>query len=80
LILNGAGLSVRVRDCVAESGPSFALDESVTFTLKGAGPAAVGVPEIVPALLNDSPAGNDDPVATLQVSFPAPSVAWRVVL
>jgi hypothetical protein len=80
VILNGAGSTVRVRDCVAESGPSFVLDESVIFTLKVEGPAAVSVPEIVPALLNDRPAGNDEPVATLQVSLPAPSVAWRVVL
>ncbi len=35
------------------------LPESVTFTVKVKVPAAVGVPEITPALLKDRPAGKD---------------------
>jgi hypothetical protein len=39
---------------------------SVTSTVKLAAPAAVGVPEIAPAVLNDNPAGNA-PDLTLQL-------------
>src|SRR5579863_6784580 len=65
--------------CVCEHVPSFAVEASVTLTVKVAVPAAVGVPEIAPAPLNDNPAGRA-PLATLQVSVPAPPLDWSVAL
>jgi hypothetical protein len=47
---------------------------SVTFTVKFAVPAAVGVPEIVPPALRFIPAGSD-PLATDQVYGGAPPLA-----
>jgi len=52
----------------------------VTFTVKSVVPAALGVPEIVPALLNDRPAGNAEPEARAQVIVPAPPLACNVAL
>ena len=72
VMANGAGLIVMLSGFVAETGVGA---ESVTLTVKLEVPAVVGVPEIVPELLNDSPAGKDDPVAALQVSAPAPPAA-----
>ena len=40
---------------------------SVTWTVKLAGPAAVGLPLITPPALNERPAGGD-PLATAQVN------------
>ncbi len=57
-MLNAAGLIVSDNAAVADCD---AL--SVTLTLKFADPAAVGVPEIVPAVERVNPAGNE-PVAT----------------
>jgi hypothetical protein len=72
-------LIVMLSCCCAESGPACPPDESVTFTVKVKTPVAVGVPEIVPELLKDSPAGSE-PVTTVQVSVPAPPVACKVAL
>jgi hypothetical protein len=49
------GLTVRLRLPVAVSG--VGVDESVTFTVKGDVPEAVGVPEMTPRVLNVSPVG-----------------------
>jgi hypothetical protein len=62
---------VRVRAAVAD------LDElSVTFTVKLAVPAALGVPDIVPPAVRVSPAGSDL-VATDHVYGVVPPVALR---
>ena len=52
----------------------------MTFTVKVVVAAAVGVPEIVPELLKERPAGSDEPDARLQVSVPAPPLACKVAL
>jgi hypothetical protein len=44
----------------------------VIFTVKLTVPAAVGVPEIAPALLRESPAGSEEPLAKAHVTAPAP--------
>jgi len=73
-----AALTVRESCAVTESGWGA---ESVAFTVKVVAPEAVGVPEIVPAALNDSPAGSAaDPEARLQVRDPVPPVPSSVVL
>ena len=71
---------VRLNCSVAESAPPWAPDESVTFTVKLEVPAVVGVPEIVPELLKERPAGSAEPDARLQVSEPAPPLACNVAL
>jgi hypothetical protein len=50
---------------------------SVTFTVKFAGPAAVGVPETVPAALRFRPAGSDPPASDQEYGG-APPVATSV--
>ena len=57
VMTNCAGLTVRVSGLVA-----FAPELSVACTVKFAGPAAVGVPEIVPFAASDSPTGSEPPV------------------
>ena len=61
MIANWVGLIVRLNCCVAETGPSCPPEASVTFTVKVVAPAAVGLPEIAPALLKERPAGSEDP-------------------
>ena len=56
--------------------------ESVTVTTMLNVPAAVGAPEIRPAVERLSPAGNDEPLAAAQVQLypvPVPPVAANVV-
>ncbi len=65
---------------VAESGPPCAPEESVTFTVKVAVAAAVGVPEIVPVPLSERPVGNAEPEANAQLSVPAPPLACKLAL
>jgi hypothetical protein len=65
---------------VTETGPCFAADWSVNLTVKLVVPAAVGVPEIAPALLKERPAGSEEPVARLHVSAPTPPLACNVAL
>jgi hypothetical protein len=43
-------------------------------------PAAVGAPEISPALLNERPAGSEEPLAKAQVSVPEPPLACKASL
>jgi hypothetical protein len=50
------------------------------LTLKVVVPAAVGVPEIAPALLRERPAGSDEPDTRVQVRVLAPPVAFKVAL
>lgn len=80
VIVSWIGAIVRLNGCVAETGPSCPPEASVTFTVKLMVPAAVGVPEMAPAVLRDSPAGSADPLARLQLSVPVPPVAARVAL
>jgi hypothetical protein len=54
------------------------LLESVAVTVNDGLPAAVGVPEIVPAVLKERPAGSD-PEVRAQVIVPAPPVDCNVV-
>jgi hypothetical protein len=77
---NVIGLIVRLSCCVAESAPPWAAEESVTFTVKLEVPGVVDVPETAPELLNERPAGSDEPDARLQVSVPAPPLACKVAL
>ena len=72
-------VAVRLRCACAEAGPPGAADESVTCTVKVQVPDTVGSPAIAPEVLNDNPVGKV-PLATLQLSVPAPPVAWRVAL
>ena len=51
----GAGLILMESACVADC---VGLLLSVTFTVKLEVPRVVGVPEIVPVLLSDKPAGS----------------------
>ena len=56
--------------------------ESATVTTMLNVPAAVGAPEIRPAVERLSPAGNDEPLAAAQVQLypvPVPPVAAKVV-
>jgi hypothetical protein len=55
------------------------VPESVAVTVKVQVPAVMGVPEIIPELLNESPAGRV-PLVTLQVMGGVPPVAWSVAL
>jgi hypothetical protein len=80
VMVNGAGLMVRLSCCVAESAPACAPEESVNFTVKEVVAGVVGVPEIAPELLKERPAGSDEPDAKLQVSVPAPPLACKVAL
>jgi hypothetical protein len=80
VMANCAGLMVRLNCCVAETGPSCPPEASVTFTVKLAVPALVGVPDTAPPLLKASPAGREDPLARAHVNVPAPPVAARVAL
>jgi hypothetical protein len=80
VIVNGAGLIVRLSCCVAETGPGCPPEESVTFTVKDVVAGVVGVPEIAPELLKERPAGSVEPDAKLQVSVPAPPLACNVAL
>jgi hypothetical protein len=52
--------------------------ESVAVTVNDGLPAAVGVPEIVPEVLKESPVGSD-PDVSVQVISPAPPVDCSVV-
>ena len=79
-IVNGPGAIVRLSCCVCEQVPSFAPEASVTLTVNELAPTVVGVPEIDPPLLRDRPAGSAEPLARLQVSAPAPPLAWRLAL
>ena len=65
---------------VAETGPCCPPEASVAFTVNLVVPAAVGVPEIAPALLSESPAGSEEPLARAQVSEPAPPPPCNVAL
>jgi hypothetical protein len=59
---------------------AFASDcdnESVTRAVKFEVPVLVGVPDIVPPLLNERFAGREPP-ATFHDSAPLPPVTWRV--
>jgi hypothetical protein len=71
---------VRLSCFVAVAEPCCEPEASEIFTVKLVEPAAVGVPEIVPALLNESPAGSDEPLASAQVNVPAPPLACKVAL
>src|SRR5258708_7013813 len=51
---------------------------SVTVTLKGNDPLAVGVPEMTPALLNERPGGKGPEPDRLHVSGATPPVACKV--
>jgi hypothetical protein len=73
---SGTGLIVRVSCSVTLTGVGA---ESVTFTVKVAAPAAVGIPEIFPDA-NVSPEGNEEPEARLQESVPVPPAALSVAL
>jgi hypothetical protein len=55
------------------------VPESVAVTVKVEVPRVVGVPEIVPELLNESPPGSV-PLVTLQVIGGVPPVACSVAL
>ena len=79
-MVSAMGLIVALNFCVAEIGPPWAPEESVTFTVKVVVAAAVGVPEMVPVPLKERPAGNEEPEARLQVSVPAPPLACNVAL
>lgn len=80
VMVSAMGLIVALNFCVAESGPPWAPEESVTFIVKVVVAAAVGVPEIVPEPLKERPAGNAEPESRLQVSVPAPPLACKVAL
>jgi hypothetical protein len=80
VMVRATGLIVTLNFCVAESGPPWAPEESVTFTVKVVVAAAVGVPEIVPEPPKERPAGNAEPEANAQVSVPAPPPACKVAL
>jgi hypothetical protein len=80
VIVSWAGAIVRLNCCVAETGPSCPPEASLTFTVKLVVPAAVGVPEIAPELLNESPAGKEDPLARAHVRVPDPPVSAKVAL
>ena len=54
--------------------------ESVASSVKLNDPAVVGVPDITPALLNERPAGSEEPLAKVQVSAPAPPLACKFAL
>jgi hypothetical protein len=71
--------TARLNCACAETGPSGAADESVTWTVKVEVPETVGSPVMAPVLLNDRPVDNG-PEAKLHVSVPTPPVAWRVAL
>ena len=80
LMVNWAGLIVRLSCCVAESGPACPPEASATFAVKDVVPGVVGVPEIAPELLKERPAGSAGPDARLQVSVPAPPLACNVAV
>jgi hypothetical protein len=66
VIVNGGGAEIAMLSCcVAEAAPPWAPDESVTLTVNVTAAAVVGVPEIVPEVLKESPAGHADPAARL---------------
>ncbi len=69
--------TVRLSCACAEAGPPAAADESTTCTAKEKVPETVGIPVIVPELLNVKPVGKV-PLATLQVRVPTPPVASRL--
>jgi hypothetical protein len=72
---NGAGLTLMLTCCVALIA---GLPESVTFTVKVEVATVVGVPVIAPVpVLRLNPAGRV-PAETLQVSVPAPPLAFSV--
>jgi hypothetical protein len=79
-MVSGALAIIRLSCCVADTGPGWPCEESVTFTVKVLVPAAVGVPEIAPAALKESPAGSEEPLARFQMSEPAPPLACNVAL
>ena len=79
LVVVIASVASTVSEKVAEAVLSA---ESVTVTTMLNVPAAVGVPEIRPAVERLSPAGNDEPLAAAQVQLypvPVPPVAANVV-
>lgn len=78
--VSGAGTTVRLSCFVAVAEPSCEPEASVIFTEKLVEPAAVGVPEIAPALLKERPAGSEEPLARAHVTVPAPPLACKVAL
>jgi hypothetical protein len=75
-MVNGAELSTMLSGWLAVCA---GVRESVAVTLKAEVPGVVGVPEIVPELLNESPAGRV-PLLTLQLMGGVPPVACSVAL
>ena len=71
VVITGAALTVRVRLFVPCSPPA-----SVTLAVKVKLPDVVGVPEITPAVVNATPAGNC-PEVTVHVYGDAPPVACK---
>ena len=53
---------------------------SLNWAVKLVLPTAVGVPLMTPADESDKPAGNDDPLARLQVTGTVPPVYCRVAV
>ena len=76
----GGGVIVMLSCLVIETGPGCPPDVSVSLNVTLVVPAAVGVPEITPALLKVKPAGSVEPLARLQVRAPAPPLACKVTL
>jgi hypothetical protein len=71
--------TVRLSCACAKAGPPGEDDESAACTVNVEVPETVGSPVIAPELPSDKPVGKA-PLAKLQVSAPAPPVAWRVAL
>jgi hypothetical protein len=70
----------RVSVLLAVAPPVSALLESETWTVRFDVPAVVGVPLMTPPVVNVSPAGNDEPLASDQVYGGVPPLAAKVVL
>ena len=70
-MVNAAGLTGMLSGWLAVCGR---VPESLAVMVKFEVPGVVGVPEIVPELLNESPAGSV-PLLTLQVMGGVPPVA-----
>jgi len=77
VIVNGVPGAVTVIEKALVKVFAVGVAESVTFMEKLKVPAAVGVPEILPAV-RDKPAGRVLPVASAQVYGAVPPVAFRV--
>jgi hypothetical protein len=76
VVMLNIGLTVMLRAWVLVCG---GVSESVAVTVKFVVPAVVGVPEIVPELLNVNPPGKL-PMVTLQVIVPTPPALCSVAL